>query len=82
MYVVLSLYCSSVSSNIFFMDFNLVANVKSVVEDFVLFMFTHQSCVQLDKMLVAFWSCILAILVYSSVIHLHTLRTSLGMEIS
>ena len=43
--------------------------VKSIVKDLVLFIFTHQSCAQLDKMLVASWSRILAVVAYSSVLH-------------
>ena len=61
--------CSSVSSNIMFMGFELVDKVKSVVKDLVLFIFTHQSCAQLDKMLVASWSRILAVVVYFAVLH-------------
>ena len=37
----------------YFHGFGLVDKVKSVVKDLVLFIFTHQSCVQLAKMLVA-----------------------------
>ena len=51
-YVALSVCCSSVSSNIIFMGFDLVDKVKSVVKDLVLFIFTHQSCAQFDRMLV------------------------------
>ena len=74
MYVALSVcsrsVCSSsVSSNIIFMGFGLVDKVNSVVQDLVLFIFTHQSCAQLDKMLVASWSCVLAVVAYSSVLH-------------
>ena len=67
-YVALSVCCSSVSSNIIFMGFDFVDKVKSVVKDLVLFIFTHQSCAKLDKMLVASWSRILAV-VYFSVLH-------------
>ena len=69
MYVALSVCCSSVSSNMIFMGFDLVDKVKSVVKDLVLFIFTQQFCAQLDKMLVASWSCILAVVRYSSVFH-------------
>ena len=65
-YVALSVCCSSVSSNIIFMGFDLVDKVKSVLKDLVLFIFTHQSFAQLDKMLVASWSRIMAIVAYSS----------------
>ena len=34
----------------YFHGFELVDKVKSVVNDLVLFTFTHQSCVQLDRM--------------------------------
>ena len=56
--------CSFVSSNIIFMGFDLVDKVKSVVKYLVLFIFTHQSCVQLDKMLVASWSRILVVCIH------------------
>ena len=69
MYVALLVSSSSVSSNIIFMCFGLVDNVKSVVQDLVLFIFTHQSSAQLDKMLVASWSRVLAVVAYSSVLH-------------
>ena len=52
-YVALSACCSSVSSNIIVTGFDLVDKVKSVVKDLVLLIFTHQSCAQLDNMLVA-----------------------------
>ena len=61
--------CCTVSSNIISMGFDLVHKVKSVVKYLVLFIFTHKSCAQLDKMLVAYWSRILAVVAYSSVIH-------------
>ena len=64
MNVVLSVCCSSVSSNIIFMGFDLVDKVKSVVKDLVLFIFAHQSCAQLDKVLVASWSRILAVVAF------------------
>ena len=67
-YVALPVCCSSVSSNIIFMGFDLVDKVKSVAKDLVLFIFTHQSFAQLDKMLVS-WSRILAVVAYSSVLH-------------
>ena len=51
------------------MGFGLIDKVKSIVKDFVLFIFTHQYCVQLDKTLVASWSRILAVVAYSSVLH-------------
>ena len=43
-YVALSVCCSSVSSTIIVMGFDLVDKVKSVVKDLVLLIFTHQSC--------------------------------------
>ena len=51
------------------MGFDLVAKVKSVVTDLVLLIFTHQSCAQLDNMLVASWSRTLAVVAYYSVLH-------------
>ena len=69
-YVALSVCSSSVSSNIIFMGLGLVDKVKSVVQDFVLFIFTHQSCAKLNKMLVASWSRVLAVVAYSSVLHM------------
>ena len=51
------------------MGFDLVDKVKSVVKDFVLLIFTRQSCAQLDNMFVASWSRTLAVVVYSSVLH-------------
>ena len=85
-YVVLSVCSSWVSSNIIFMGFDLVDKVKSIVKDFVLFIFTQQSCAQLDRMWVASLSRMLTVVSYSSVqfrtkTRLHTMRTSLGMEI-
>ena len=68
-YVALSVCCSSVSSNIMFMGLELVDKVNSVVKDVVLFIFTYQSCVQLDKMLIASWSRILTVVSYASVLH-------------
>ena len=68
-YVALSVCSSSVSSNIIFIGFGLVDKVKSVLRDLVVFIFTHQSCAQLDKMLVASWSRTLAVVAYSSVLH-------------
>ena len=68
-YAVLSVCFNSVSSNILFMGFVLVDKVKSVVKDVVLFIFTHQSCAQLDKMLVASWSRTLAVVASSSMLH-------------
>ena len=68
-YVALSVCCSSVSANIIFMGFDLVDKVKSVVKDLVLFIFTHRSCAHLDKMLIASWSPILAVVSYSSVLY-------------
>ena len=53
MYVAHSVCCSSMSSNIIFMACDLVDKVKSVVKYFLLIMFTHQSCAQLDRILVA-----------------------------
>ena len=47
----------------------LVDEVKSGVYVLVLFIFTHQSCAQLDKMVVASWSRVLAVVAYSSVLH-------------
>ena len=69
-YVALSVYCSSVSSNIIFMGFDLVDKVKSIVKYLVLLIFTHQSCAQLDKMWVASWRRILAVVAYSFVLHM------------
>ena len=51
------------------MGFDLVDKVKSVVKNLVLFIFTHQSCAQLDMMLIASWSRILALVAYSPVLH-------------
>ena len=68
-YVALSVCYSSVSSNIICMGFDLADKVKSIVKYLVLFIFAHQSCAQLDKMLVASWSRILAVVAYSSVLH-------------
>ena len=68
-YVALSVCCSSVSYNMIFMGFDLVDKVKIVVKYTVLFIFTHQSRSQLDKMLVASWSRILAVVAYYSVLH-------------
>ena len=83
-YVALSVCCSSVSSNIIFMGFDLVDKVKSVVKNLVLLIFTHQSCAQLDKLFVASWSCSLAVVAYSSVLHRtkSSAYTSLGIDIS
>ena len=60
-----------------FMGFDLVDKVKSVVKDLVVLIFTHQSCAQLDNMLVASWSRTLAVVAYSSVLH----RTKLSAYI-
>ena len=68
-YVALSACYSSVPCNIIFMGFDLVDKVKSVVKDLVLLIFTHQSCAQLDNILVASWSRTLAVVAYSSVLH-------------
>ena len=68
-YVALSVCCSSVSHNIIFMCFDLIDKVKSGVQDLVLFILTRQSCAQLDKMLIASWSHILAVVAYFSVLH-------------
>ena len=57
------------SSNIIAMGFDFVDKVKSVVKYLVLLIFTHQSCAQLDNMLVASWSRTLAVVAYSSVLH-------------
>ena len=62
-----ALFCSSVPSNIIFMGFDLVYNVKCVVKYLVLCIFTHHSCVKLDRMLVTSW--IWAVVAYSSVLH-------------
>ena len=59
-----SVCCSSVSSNVIVTGFDLVDTVKSVVKDLVLLIFTHQSCAQLDNMLVASWSRTLAVAAY------------------
>ena len=37
---------------------------------FSLYIFTRQSCAQLDRILVASWSRILAVVAYSSVLHM------------
>ena len=66
-YVALSVCCSSMSPYIIFMGFNLVD--KSVVKDLVLFIFTHPFFAQLNKILVASWSRILAVVAYSSVLY-------------
>ena len=50
------------------MGFDLVDKVKSVVKELVLFIFTHQTCAQHDRMLVGSWSRILAVVAYSSVL--------------
>ena len=68
-HVALSVCSTSESSNIIFMGFDLVDNVKSVVKNLVLLIFTHQPCAQLDNMLVASWSRTLAVVAYSSVLH-------------
>ena len=68
-YVTLSVCCSSVSSNIIVTGFDLVDKVKSVLKDLVLLIFTHQSCAQLDNMLVASWCRTLAVVAYYSVLH-------------
>ena len=57
------------SSTIIFICFDLVDKVKSVVKHFVVFIFKHQSCAQLERLLVASWSRILAIVAYFSVLH-------------
>ena len=77
-YVALSVCCSAMSSNIIFMGSDLVDKVKSVLKYLVLFIFTHQSCAQLDKMLVASWSRIFAAIANSSVLH----RTKLSVYIA
>ena len=48
-FVALSVCCSSVSSNIIFMGFDLVDKVESVVKYLVLFIFTHQSSARLTR---------------------------------
>ena len=50
------------------MGFDLVDKVKSVVKYLVLFIFTHQFCAQLEKMLVASLRRILVV-AYSSVLY-------------
>ena len=67
-YVALSVCISSVSSKILFNGFDLFDNVKSVVKDLVVFIFTHQSCAHLDSILVASWSHILAVVAYYIII--------------
>ena len=57
-YVVLSVCCNSTSCNIIFTRLAFVDNVNSVVNDFVLFIFTHLSYVRLANMLAA--SCSLS----------------------
>ena len=69
MYVALSLCCSLLSSNTIFMWFDFVDKVKSVVPYFVLFMFTRQSCAQIDMMLAVFLELYLAVVAYYSVLH-------------
>ena len=68
-YVVLSVCCNSTSSNIIFICLAFVDNVNSVVNDFVLLIFTHQSCVLLDNMLAASCSLSCAVVAYSSLHH-------------
>ena len=68
-YVALSVCCRSVSSNIIFIGFDLIDNVQNFVKDLVLFIFTYQSCAQLDRMLDASWNRILAVIAYFSVLH-------------
>ena len=70
MYVILSVCCSSASSNKIFIDLDLVDKVKSVVNDIVIFIFTYQYCAQLDKMLIASWSRSLAVVAYFYVLHM------------
>ena len=53
-----------------FKGFDLVDKVKSVVKDLVLFIFTHPSGAQLDRLLVASWSRILADVAYFYVLHM------------
>ena len=57
------------------MGFGLVDKVKSVVKVFVLLNFTHQSCAQLDNIMVASWSRTLAVVAYSSVLHMNKSST-------
>ena len=68
-YVALSVCSSYVSSNIIFIGLGLFDKVNNVVHDLVLFIFIHQSCAQLDKMLVGSRSRVLAVVAYSSVLH-------------
>ena len=68
-YVAQSVCCKSVSSNTIFLGFDLVDKVKNIVKYLVLFIFTHQSCAQLDKMLVTSGSRILAVFAYYSMLH-------------
>ena len=75
MFVVLYVCYSSVSSNIIFMGFDLVDKVKSVVKYLILVVFTHQSCAQHDRMLVASWSRMLVVVAYSSVLHRSLMNT-------
>ena len=77
-YVALSVCCSSVSCNIIFMGFDLVDKVKCVVKDFVLFIFTYQSCAQFG---VVFWQLFHILLCSIGLSRLHILRTSPGMKI-
>ena len=52
------------------MHLDLVDKVKSFVKYLVLTIFTHQSCAKLDRMLVASWSRILAVVAYYYVLHM------------
>ena len=65
-YFPLSVCCSSVSSNIILMGFDLVDKAKSVVKKIVLFIFIHQSCALLDRL---FLGVDLAVVAYSAVLH-------------
>ena len=67
--MVLSLCCNSTSFNIIFICLAFVDYVNSVVNDFVLLIFTHQSCVQLDNMLAASCSLSCAVVACSSLHH-------------
>ena len=68
-YVVLSVCCSFTFSKIIFTRFAFVDNVNRVVNDFVLLIFTHQSCVHLDNMLTASCSLSCAVVACSSLHH-------------
>ena len=84
-YVTLSVCCSSVSSNIIFMGFDLGDKVKSVLKDLV-YLSLHTSLVpSLTRcwllLGVVFWQLLNILLCSIGLSRLHTFRTSLGMHI-